>query len=260
MIGATTTHPKVRLPGAGGAPEIAASCGEVVVIVAPDHAHVRRAGRLRHLVGYGSGPGDRERSACAAAARVRVITDLGVLEPDAETCELTLTALHPGVDVEQVRAATGWELRVADDAATSPEPTDEELAALRELEASVAPRERRGVHPRRGAHAVRPLRRRAGRRAARRPRRARRARAARARARPRPGADRRRRLRRRQRRRRGQPQRRAHGGAARRAADERARRDRQPPVRLAPGRRDAGEPRDRDRRRLADASSAASSR
>ena len=70
---------------------------------------------------------------------MRVITDLGVLEPDPETCELTLTAVHPGVDAEQARAATGWELKVADELQTSTEPTDEELAALRELEASVAP-------------------------------------------------------------------------------------------------------------------------
>ena len=68
-----------------------------------------------------------------------MITDLGVLEPDPETCELTLTAVHPGVDAEQARAETGWELKVADDLKTSAEPTDEELAALRELEASVAP-------------------------------------------------------------------------------------------------------------------------
>ena len=77
----------------------------------PEHARVRRAGRLRHLgrlrrraAATASG------SACAAAARRTVITDLGVLEPDPETCELTLTALHPGVDAStQARAATGWD-------------------------------------------------------------------------------------------------------------------------------------------------------
>ena len=68
-----------------------------------------------------------------------MITDLGVLEPDPETCELILTAVHPGVDAERARAETGWELAVADELQTSPEPTDEELEALRELEASVAP-------------------------------------------------------------------------------------------------------------------------
>jgi glutaconate CoA-transferase subunit B len=60
-----------------------------------------------------------------------VITDLGVLEP--RDGELTLTTLHPGVTAERVQEATGWELRIADDLAVSPEPTEHELAALREL-------------------------------------------------------------------------------------------------------------------------------
>ena len=60
-----------------------------------------------------------------------MITDLGVLEP--RDGELTLTALHPGVTVDEVREATGWDLRVADEPAVTPEPTDEELEALREL-------------------------------------------------------------------------------------------------------------------------------
>ena len=65
-----------------------------------------------------------------------MITDLGVLEPDPETAELVLTALHPGVTVEQVRAATGWDLQIADDLQTTEPPTEEELKALRELVAA----------------------------------------------------------------------------------------------------------------------------
>ncbi|HKE71519.1 MAG TPA: hypothetical protein VKB55_19835, partial [Nocardioidaceae bacterium] len=65
----------------------------------------------------------------------QVITDLGVLEPDPESCELTLTALHPGVEVEQARDATGWLLRIADDLTTTEAPTDEELSVLRDLQA-----------------------------------------------------------------------------------------------------------------------------
>ena len=66
------------------------------------------------------------RPGAARPARPRpgaVITDLGVLEPDPETCELMLTALHPGVTVEEARAATGWELRVSDDLGATPAPT-----------------------------------------------------------------------------------------------------------------------------------------
>ena len=62
-----------------------------------------------------------------------VITDLGVLEPDPSTRELRLTQLHPGVELEQVHDATGWDLAVAPELTTTEEPMDEELAALREL-------------------------------------------------------------------------------------------------------------------------------
>jgi len=86
-------------------------------------------------VGFGSGPDDRKRLDQPGSGPRRVITDLGVLEPDPETCELTLTALHPGVEVEQARQATGWPLRIADEFATTEAPTDDELAVLRDLQA-----------------------------------------------------------------------------------------------------------------------------
>ena len=60
-----------------------------------------------------------------------MITDLGVLEPDGRTCELMLTSLHPGVDADTVRAATGWKLRVADTLSAGAPPTEPELSALR---------------------------------------------------------------------------------------------------------------------------------
>jgi glutaconate CoA-transferase subunit B len=90
-------------------------------------------------VGYGHGPGDRERLGLRGRGPVRVITDLGVLEPDPESLELTLTTVHPGVDADQAREATGWELAVADDLQVSEEPTAEELDALRELQRSGQP-------------------------------------------------------------------------------------------------------------------------
>jgi glutaconate CoA-transferase subunit B len=128
--------PQVRLPGAGGAPEIAASCGEVIVIVRQSlRAFVDRVDFVTS-VGYGSGAGSREALGLRGRGPVLVITDLGVLEPDPETCELTLTRLHPGVEVEQVRAATGWPLAVAGELGRTAQPTDAELAALRELQAA----------------------------------------------------------------------------------------------------------------------------
>ena len=88
---------------------------------------------FRTTVGYGDGPGDRRRLGFRGRGPTAVVTDLGVLEPDEDSAELTLTALHPGVDVQQVQEATGWELKVTPEPATTPPPTDEELSALREL-------------------------------------------------------------------------------------------------------------------------------
>jgi glutaconate CoA-transferase subunit B len=126
-------HPKVRLPGGGGAPEIAAACGEVVVI-AP-HSPRTFVERLDFVtsVGFGDGPGARERLGFRGKGPMTTITDLGVLEPDPDTKELTLTQLHQGVDADQVRAATGWPLAMAAEPRRTDPPTEEELGALREL-------------------------------------------------------------------------------------------------------------------------------
>ena len=114
----TYDAPKVRLPGAGGAPEIATSVREVFVMLRQSpRAFVERLDFL-------SSRGDRVST---------VVTDLGVLEPDPATRELTLTRVHPGVDVEQARDATGWALRVADAVRQTDPPTDAELRALRSL-------------------------------------------------------------------------------------------------------------------------------
>jgi len=137
VIGGDYAHPKVRLPGAGGAPEIAAGCGEVIVIVRQSPRSFVEQVDFVTSVGHGGGPGDRERLGLRGRGPVRVITDLGVLEPHPESRELVLTALHPGVTVEQAREATGWELAVAESLEASPEPTDDELQALRELQATV---------------------------------------------------------------------------------------------------------------------------
>jgi glutaconate CoA-transferase, subunit B len=124
-------NPKVRLPGAGGAPEIAASCGEVIVIVRQSpRAFVEKVDFITS-VGHGSGPGDREKLGLIGKGPTKVITDLGILEPG-DGCELVLTHVHPGVTAEQAREATGWDLQVADLQTTEP-PTSEELNELREL-------------------------------------------------------------------------------------------------------------------------------
>jgi glutaconate CoA-transferase, subunit B len=126
-------HPKTRLPGAGGAPEIAAACEEVIVIAPHSRRTFVEKLDFCTTVGYGDGPGARERLGFRGQGPTAVITDLGVLEPDPETKELVLRQLHPGVEVQAVQEETGWELRVAETLRETEPPRDEELSALREL-------------------------------------------------------------------------------------------------------------------------------
>lgn len=115
--------PTVRLPGAGGAAEIASSARRVVVVL----RHTRRAfvDRLDFRTSV-PGPGPTV-----------VITDLGVLTRGSGEGELMLTSVHPGVTVNDVRAATGWDLRVAGQVGSTAAPTEEELACLRDLRAAM---------------------------------------------------------------------------------------------------------------------------
>lgn len=136
VIGGDYAHPTVRLPGAGGAPEIAASCRDVLVVVRQNRRTFVEKVDFVTSVGFGKGPGDRERLGLRGAGPRTVITDLGILEADPETCELTLTHLHPGVDLDAAKAATGWNLAIAPDLTETTAPTPEELAVLRSLEAT----------------------------------------------------------------------------------------------------------------------------
>jgi glutaconate CoA-transferase, subunit B len=114
-------RPQVRLPGGGGAPEIAAWCRETFVMLKQSPRTFVEELDFRTTAGAGVG----------GAGVTCVVTDLGVLEPDAG--ELTLTELHPEATVEQAREATGWDLRVARSLRTSAPPTGPELDALRAL-------------------------------------------------------------------------------------------------------------------------------
>ncbi|WP_020661744.1 CoA-transferase subunit beta [Amycolatopsis benzoatilytica] len=133
VIGADYHDPKVRLPGAGGAPEIAASCKEVFVVLRQSKRTFVDKVDFITSFGHGSGRGDRERLGLRGAGPTLVVTDLGLMRPDPETAELTLTELHPGVELEQAVAATGWTLKAAADLKTTPAPTERELTLLREL-------------------------------------------------------------------------------------------------------------------------------
>jgi glutaconate CoA-transferase, subunit B len=127
-------NPRVRLPGAGGAPEIAASCRQVIVVVRQSSRSFVERVDFVTSVGYGSGPGDRERLGLTGAGPKKVITDLGVLEPDPVTLEFTLTGLFPGVSAAAAKERTGWDLAVDPDPEIIAGPSPAELQALRNLQ------------------------------------------------------------------------------------------------------------------------------
>ena len=125
-------HPKVRLPGAGGAPEIAASAKETFIILRQSPRAFVNELEFRTSIGHMDGGDSRERLGMTGAGPTVIITDIGVLRPD-DSGEFVLTALHPGRTVEEAVAATGWPLRVAATLERTSAPTVEELSALRAL-------------------------------------------------------------------------------------------------------------------------------
>jgi glutaconate CoA-transferase subunit B len=130
-------QPKVRLPGGGGAPEIAAMASQVIVIITQSPRTFVEKLDFRSSIGFGDGPGDRQRLEMPGSGPTVVITDLGVLRPDPQSCELTMTRVHPGVSAGDAKQATGWELRVAEDLSETDPPSEEELEVLRKLKATV---------------------------------------------------------------------------------------------------------------------------
>jgi glutaconate CoA-transferase, subunit B len=129
--------PRTRLPGAGGAPEIAAASKEVLIALRHNkRAFVEKLDFLTsagHFGGHFDGRDARKRMGLPGKGPVAVITDLAILTPDYETKELTLTSLHPGVTVTDVLENTGWPLKVSPRLATTAAPTEVELSVLRDL-------------------------------------------------------------------------------------------------------------------------------
>jgi glutaconate CoA-transferase subunit B len=131
-------HPKVRLPGGGGAPEIATACGEVLITVKHSkRALVEKIDFVTSL-GFGEGGDHRRRLGVTTKGPTRIMTDLCVMEPDAVTKEFMVTSIHPGVTREQLVDATGWDLRFAQHVVETRPPTDEELTTLRDMQARTA--------------------------------------------------------------------------------------------------------------------------
>lgn len=130
--------PAVRLPGAGGAPEIASGCGQTILVLRQSHRTFIGSLDFITSLGHLTGGQSRARLGLRGTGPTVVITDHGVLEPDPVSRELVLTHLHTGVTVEQAAAATGWALQVAADIGCTLPPSRDELVALRALTAARA--------------------------------------------------------------------------------------------------------------------------
>jgi glutaconate CoA-transferase subunit B len=127
--------PSVRLPGAGGAPEMAASCQRIFIVM--PHSKRAMVAKLDFLtsLGHGDGGDSRARRGLTTAGPVKVITDLCVMEPDPVTRELTVTSVHPGVTRDTIQASTGWAIRFTDEVTETAAPSGAELAVLRHVKA-----------------------------------------------------------------------------------------------------------------------------
>src|SRR5881227_1061885 len=111
MIGADYARPRVRLPGSGGANDLASLCWRVLVVTSHDRRRFVEKLDFVTTPGYLTGPGAREAAGLpAGTGPYRVITDLAVLGYHEQTKRMQVLSLHPGVELEQVRAATGFEL------------------------------------------------------------------------------------------------------------------------------------------------------
>jgi glutaconate CoA-transferase subunit B len=126
-------RPKVRLPGAGGAPEIATHCREVFIII--EQTPRSFVDRVDFVTSLGFGPTGTERKALGIDTKgpTLVVTDLALLRPEPGTNELVVTSLHPGVGRDDVIDRTGWAVRFAADLDETPQPTELELEVLRDL-------------------------------------------------------------------------------------------------------------------------------
>jgi len=139
VIGPSYDSPAVRLPGAGGAPEIAAACKEVAVVLRQSTRTFAERLDFVTTVGFGTGPETRRKLGLTGGGPQLVITDLGVLRPDPGTCELVLTGIYAGVSPQRVRDNTGWGLLISPDLTDISPPSEAELIALRGLRAGSIP-------------------------------------------------------------------------------------------------------------------------
>jgi glutaconate CoA-transferase subunit B len=134
VVGADYWKPKVRLPGTGGANDIASLCREVIIL--SPHEKRRFVPRVDFVTSpaWLGGDGSRRRAGLLFGGVSRVVTTLGIFGFDPESRRMRLEALHPGVTLDRVRAETGFDLLSVPDVAVTEPPTDSELEMLRALD------------------------------------------------------------------------------------------------------------------------------
>lgn len=134
MIGTDYNRPKVRLPGSGGANDLASLCWKTLIITPHDKRRFSKKLDFLTTPGYLTGPGARERAGLPpGAGPYKVISTLALMGYDPETKRMRVESLHPGITKEQVIANTGFEMLFVDPVPQTPEPTDVELKVLREV-------------------------------------------------------------------------------------------------------------------------------
>ncbi|WP_274627063.1 CoA-transferase subunit beta [Arvimicrobium flavum] len=128
-------HPKTRLPGGGGAPEIATSAQQIYVTMAQSKRGMVDKIDFYTSFGHGDGGDHRQRLGIETAGPTLLITDLAIWKPDPVTREFTVVSLHPGVSRDKVQETCGWTVKFADHLEETPAPTALELKTLRDLQA-----------------------------------------------------------------------------------------------------------------------------
>lgn len=127
--------PKTRLPGGGGAPEIASSCGEIFITMKQSLRGMVDKIDFFTSFGHGEGGDARAKLGITTKGPTLLVTDLAIWQPDPETREFTVMSLHPGVTREQVEDTCGWQVEFAEAVEETPPPTELELTTLRDLQA-----------------------------------------------------------------------------------------------------------------------------
>lgn len=126
--------PKVRLAGSGGANDIASSAGRTIIMMRQDGRNFVE--KLDYITspGHLTGPGAREKAGLVGGGPQAVITTMGIYRFDEETREMYLEKVHPGVDVEKVKASVKWDLQISPNLGETEPPTEEQVMIMRTLD------------------------------------------------------------------------------------------------------------------------------